>query len=163
MEPKPDTVLSGGFDQVLTEHLAQIRAAIIARAEELAEEERGEDSPMKPAIRPIHYLKAIDELAPGREFDPAALKQSGLWHRFLDSVSPITLIASLLTIVFAAFGLWAVSSDPKGINGAAYLDIAKIFAGAIVGSASVAASSTIRRPVSANPPLQRTRDKAARR
>jgi hypothetical protein len=54
---------------------------------------------------------------------------------------------AILTIIFAAFGLWTLLKDQsaKGINGSAYLNIAKIFEGAIVGSTCMGLRSQVRR------------------
>src|SRR5436305_8018243 len=98
MAPNEGTHVSPAFDQVLTEHLAVIRSAIIHRANELARQEPGVD-PNTTTLRPEHYLSAIGELAPGHEV-AMDVEHTGFWHRFADSVSPVTLISAILTIVF---------------------------------------------------------------
>jgi hypothetical protein len=99
-------------------------------------------------ITPTQCLKAISQIAPGERVDSFTDEESiPFWHRFASAVSPITLISSFLTVVFAAFGLLVLRYGTTGkdsLNGAACLDIAKIFAGVIVGSASVAAVSSTR-------------------
>jgi hypothetical protein len=78
------------------------------------------------------------------------VKEDGKY--FFSYVSPLTIISSLLAILFAVLGLWASGAvgdlDPdkiKLLDGKAYMDIAKIFAGAIVGSATASAASAIKR------------------
>ena len=163
MNDTSNAVLSEALESALTAHLNSVRTAIKQRAQELAQGERLDDRAASEAAVEIgHLARAINEYAPGRAVTSVA--PAGVWQRFLDSVSPVTIISAVLTIIFAAFGLWAIlgpeAAKGGGVQGAAYLDIAKIFAGAIVGSASVAVASAVR---TANPPLQRTRDKAARR
>jgi hypothetical protein len=147
--------LSPSLEAVVKEHLELIHQAILQRAAQLALEEASANpgqATTPPSITPTQCLKAISQIAPGGRVDSFTVEESiPFWHRFAGAVSPITLISSFLTIVFAGFGLWALLS-PRGasINGQAYLDIAKIFAGAIVGSASVAAVSTTRTRVVSN-------------
>ncbi|MGI0016059.1 MAG: hypothetical protein ACREBU_21775 [Nitrososphaera sp.] len=49
------------------------------------------------------------------------------WKRILTSVSEVTIISMIMVVVFGILGIFA--------KGEGYSDIAKIFAGAIVGSA----------------------------
>jgi len=155
MNSKSSVSISDALEKVLSEHLNKVQSAIKDRAQEFAEKERGGESGKIDATIGIDHLnRAIQEFAPGRAITPVVLKGPGVWRRLLDSVSPVTIISMVLSVVFAAFGLWAIlglgDAEAKAISGTAYLDIAKIFAGAIVGSTSVAITSSIRRP-SVNP------------
>jgi hypothetical protein len=87
-------------------------------------------------IEIAQMARAIEEYAPGRAVAAVEPRQ-GVWQRLLDSISPLAMVSAAMAIVFAACGL------VKGGN-AAYLDIAKVFAGAIVGSTSVSATSVLR-------------------
>jgi hypothetical protein len=89
-----------------------------------------------PMIELSQMYRAIEEYAPGRAVAAVEPRQ-GVWQRLLDSISPLAMVSAAMAIVFAACGLL------KGGN-AGYLDIAKIFAGAIVGSTSVSAASVLR-------------------
>ena len=125
-------VLSEGLDKALKEHMAALSETIIKRAYELAESRAPDLADVAKAIAELHASPPPTAVA----------RRVGL----LDIVSPITLVSAVLAIVFAAFGLWALSSpNAKELGGGAYLDIAKIFAGAIVGSTGAAATTALRR------------------
>lgn len=122
----------------LEEHLNRIRDKILVRADELAKKEGA-------AITPgfIHLAQAIHEYAPGKM---CANESTPSWSRSLGLFSQpysVTTISAILAFVFAVFGLLAINFSPE-IGGGNYLDIAKIFAGAVVGSTSVAATSAFR-------------------
>jgi hypothetical protein len=144
------STLPEALDVVVQEHLKTLHKKIADRAYELAGFAGGSTPGAGNQISAIQCLTAINEIAPGDLSNIAATEKPSFWNRFADSVSPVTLISAVLTVIFAAFGLWALLSghgdgkDAKSVNGQAYLDIAKIFAGAIVGSASVAVASTRR-------------------
>jgi hypothetical protein len=158
--------VSSALTQALNDHLAVIRATILSRADELARDAVGEDSAdPTTSIAIVHLSRAIEEYAPGRPVVPLAKKEEGIGRRLLDGISPITVISAALTVVFAGFGLFALSSKaPTGLGsgGNAYLDIAKIFAGAIVGSSSAAITSSLRRQPSANIAMHRPPERGRR-
>ena len=141
------------LDEAISDHLARLRRTIVHRAEELALQDvrrsswsdaPGTDDALE--ISPIQCLRAIEEIAPGTLDPSSATAKVNFWEAFLESVSPVTLICAILTIAFASFGLIIIHKEGKGdINPTAYLDIAKIFAGAIVGSASAAMVHTAKR------------------
>ncbi len=67
---------------------------------------------------------------------------------FFDYILPVALLSAILACAFAALGLWAVLGQQnvkEGLGSQGFLDIAKIFAGAIVGSATVVVASGVRR------------------
>jgi hypothetical protein len=149
-----DHTLPPTLDAVVREHLELLHAQIVRRAFALADEVTGMEglestsaTVSRSLVAPTHVLKALAELAPGYQVVSVLSPPPKFWDRFASSVSPITLISAVLTIVFAAFGLWALVAAGRGsvggqkVDGSAYLDIAKIFAGAIVGSASVTATT----------------------
>lgn len=88
-----------------------------------AEEKRIDDS--QPNYQDI--AEAFDETIGRREIPVAKTS-------FFDLFPPFTLLCFSLCIVFGAFGLFGGKKDTNYNGG--FLDISKIFAGAIVGSAT---------------------------
>ncbi|MBT0571705.1 hypothetical protein KIK84_15370 [Curvibacter sp. CHRR-16] len=108
----------------LDDELNALRDQITARAAELA-------STTPVTLQNLN--QAMDEVVRGAA-GSATLKRS-----FLDYFPPFTLVCALLCLAFAVLGLVALHEDPSGTSKLAaasggFLDIAKIFAGAIVGS-----------------------------
>jgi hypothetical protein len=82
-----------------------------------------EDAAGEP-LRPVHVYRAFDaELRGGR-------RRRGFGDWLQDNM--FLVLAVLLTLVFGAFGLF----HPDDGDVAGFLDIAKIFAGAVVGGAA---------------------------
>ena len=140
--------IDSNLDAALDAHLADVRQAILKRAKEIAAREGASGG-----VGLLHLSEAVSEYAPAKPF-PLEHQKPPRWptlSRLMESITPIILISTALTIVFGAFGLWALSGripgakGPDAINGQSYLDIAKIFAGAIVGSAGAAAVKETRR------------------
>ena len=116
----------------LNEHLKIIKEKIITKAGQ----EANNNASDKPKIKPMNISDTTKLYAPGQEildYNYFYLK------RLLDPITGLTLISALLTILFGFLGLYA----DKG-NSQSWLDIAKIFAGAVVGSAGAAAISGAR-------------------
>lgn len=116
----------------LDKHLKNIKYIIKKEALELAEKDKSDVTlhHLSKAIE-MHISLGVIAKAPG-----ALQEKVSIWSR----VPVILIILTIMTSVFAIFGYLAINSDvavSKGINGQGFLDIAKIFAGAIVGSASV--------------------------
>jgi hypothetical protein len=113
--------LSDGSWSWLDEHLESIRKEIIQEAKTLAEEDSSSE------VLPKHVAQAAMRFAPGERF-PAEM---GFWARIFASISGITIISAILAICFGVL---------TAIGKGDYLDVVKIFAGAVVGStgASVA-------------------------
>ena len=126
------------LQNALDEHLRVIREKITKRAESLPTE--GE------AVDFSHVAQAIAEYAPGGEI-PKAEPVKGL-RFFLALFPPFILLSFILTVVFGVLGLWATlgsESTKQSLIGPGFLDIAKIFAGAMVGSASANITSSLKR------------------
>ncbi len=128
------------LDKVLDDHLAKIKKKIINRAFEIASEAQEE-------LSVTHLAAAIDEYAPGTHvfLHGETMPKRG----FFDYVPPVALLSAILACAFAALGLWAVLGQQnikEGLGSQGFLDIAKIFAGAIVGSATAMVASGSRRP-----------------
>lgn len=123
--------------QFVDEHLQGVRKRILQAAKKSAKNDStdGEETLWAP-----HIAKAIAEYAPGKPFK-GEIKDVKPQKKPLFSwnVSPVTGISASLAIVFAGFGLWATLGTQNKIGGESYLDIAKIFAGAIVGSTTATA------------------------
>lgn len=126
--------LSNTLEAVLNEHLQNVKNLIVTRAAELTQEGM-QNLEIKNANLPItvkHLNRAIEEYAPGEIIEIAP---KSFWSRFWEAITPFTLVCLIMTIVFAAFG--AIYGESK--EGAkSFIDIAKIFAGVIVGSTSAA-------------------------
>lgn len=121
-------------DAYLKAYLDGVEKKIAQRAQELAKEEFGDGSPHSPEIR--HLAQASLDIAPGRVFPET--DEPTWWERVGSSITGITIVAGILTLVFGGFGLFG----PENNQG--FLDIAKIFAGAVVGSAGEAAVTRYR-------------------
>ena len=132
----------------IQEHISVLTERIKHRAIELSMDD-GQNKEQKVGI--TYVTAAITEYAPGYSVPPR-MKAIRLrwWEVFFTYVSPLTIISAMLAILFAVLGLWAsgavgelTDAKVKLLDGKAYLDIAKIFAGAIVGSATASAASAI--------------------
>ena len=124
------------LEKVLDEHLVKVKEKILNKAKEIASQDQ-ED------LSVTHLATAINEYAPGNPSIAANVIKDR--RRFFDYVPPVTVLSAILAFAFAGLGLWALLGKPevRELGSQGFLDIAKIFAGAIVGSASaVVASST---------------------
>jgi hypothetical protein len=102
------------FESARDDYLAPVLAEVRRRA---AEEAGGE------SLRAAHVYRAFDAaLRGGRRRSFGGWLQDNLF----------LVLAVLLTVVFGAFGLF----HPDDGDVAGFLDIAKIFAGAVVGGAA---------------------------
>lgn len=138
--------LSKNLNASLDDHLAKLKEQIADRAYALAS--ASTDSPVTSEGEGVHVdlsilAKAIDEVTKGR-FTPLEHRT-----RFFDLFPPFTCVCALLCLAFATLGLLPlVATDSNvaakvGGQASGFLDIAKIFAGAIVGSTtSIALSSS---------------------
>ena len=110
--------------QWLDAHLEKIREAVIDDAVKRSGD--GEPSPEDVAISAM-------KIAPSERMALEATKPRGISLPFgfiFRSLPPIAWVSALLAIVFGGLGLYADPSSQQG-----WLDIAKIFAGAVVGAA----------------------------
>lgn len=120
------------MENVIDEHLKTIKSMIIAKAYDF--DSTDPSHIQKEQISPRHLLKAINEYAPGISIENVD-KPPTFIYRFFELFPPITIVCFILTIAFGGFGIYALNNSGSGIqNGNSFIDIAKIFAGAIVGS-----------------------------
>jgi hypothetical protein len=137
--------LPQGLKTSLEEMLSDFRRRISERACEIADQHSVSAAPTAAGGAEVESVRvslrdlsqAVDELVQGQLLGP------GLLARFFDLFPPFTCICTVLCIAFAALGLIAMINGTAGKIGpstaSGFLDIAKIFAGAIVGStASIA-------------------------
>ncbi|MCD4487248.1 hypothetical protein LQR31_22510 [Chromobacterium vaccinii] len=122
------------LEAALDDRLAMLRRQIRERAQEISSAESGGD-PTAAGMDISALGQAVDELLQGR----SVAERPG----FFDLFPPFTCVCALLCLAFASFGLLfplfadSVAGAGKGSAlVAGFLDIAKIFAGAIVGSTS---------------------------
>ncbi len=88
---------------------------------------------------------AAKEYAPGPripECPPA--EDPPLWHRLLSGITGITLVSAILAIAFGVLAL--VNIGLADAQRSTLLDIAKLLAGAIVGSTGAAVAIGAKRP-----------------
>ncbi len=83
-------------------------------------------------------MEAAKRFAPGVRF-PAAFRE-----RILASLSGMTLVSAALALVFGVIGVIGVLMG-HGASAAPYLDIVKLFAGAVVGSTGAGVALASRR------------------
>lgn len=133
---KPDSRLSNGAQAWLDDHLNHIKERIIEEARSLTAHS---STGAPPEIDPMTITEAAKQFAPGQQVSTNFMLPP-LKYRLLDLISGFTSVCALLTITFGCLGLWA---DPK--NAQSWLDISKIFAGAVVGSAGATATKQLRK------------------
>lgn len=121
-------------DLWLNEHLFEIRGKIVARAKELLLDDDYE------LTKAAALSEAAKEYAPGKRFPN---EQHNSWREsILSQLSAVTLISALLAIMFGgiAFGISIAAEDGDPVpDVSGYIDLVKIFAGAVVGSTGAAA------------------------
>jgi hypothetical protein len=120
---------SDGKSKWLEEHLKLIEKKIRTEADKIAEREgHGED------VEPGDIATAALLYAPGNQFPAGGdVLNIPFWRRMALSITGVTLVSGLLAIVFGVLGYFEKNGqNPQLASGA--FDIAKIFAGAVVGS-----------------------------
>ena len=140
MKSSTDTLharLSPGAEAFLDDHLSRIRKNIIEEAERQA----GNNS-SSTTIEPMIVAEAAKAFAPGSFVSPN-LKRMNTIHRLLEPVSGLTIVCALLAIIFGSLGLWA-NNGPNAANATGWLDVAKVFAGAVVGSTGAGVVTSVR-------------------
>lgn len=142
MQESPNTQhgrLSPGAHAFLDDHLAKIRERII---EEAARQAGGSPD---GAIEPMVVAEAAKSFAPGG-LVPLGAKRVSTMQRLLEPVSGLTLVCAVLAIIFGLLGLWANSGAgaANAANTSGWLDVAKVFAGAVVGSTGAGVVSSVR-------------------
>jgi hypothetical protein len=131
-KPLPKVEISKNLSDSLDERIAQIRTEILQRAQHIAA--IAEESPSDSIPITIGSLaSAIDQLVSGQAPIPERRPN------FFDYFPPFTCVCAILCVIFAVLGLAPLlSTKVSGLQNSAqgFLDLAKIFAGAIVGSTS---------------------------
>jgi hypothetical protein len=128
--------LSPPLISALDEHLSRIRQRIAERAIDLAAETQSpEGNEIQVSLDDL--TRAVSESVGSS----AAGTRSAQSTRFFELFPPFTCICAALCVAFAILGLLALGGNLRATPGAdlakvssGFLDIAKIFAGAIVGS-----------------------------
>lgn len=129
--------LSCNLKETLEEHLESIKKKIADRALDIASSKTPGESAKsveKPKVSISDLAQAIDEMTHAY---PVQKEQK---MQFFDLFPPFTCICAILCLAFAVLGLLPLLiTDEKLVIKATtqtsgFLDIAKIFAGAIVGS-----------------------------
>lgn len=147
--------LSAPLLSALDDHLSKVRLQIIDRAHDLAQQAQNSiGSPGGGDVQATlsDLTLATDEVTRGR-----SVESLSRWTRFFQLFPPFTCVCTLLCIAFAGLGLWAIRPGSGGGSGTAakytsgFLDIAKIFAGAIVGSTASGVVSAARTRRSGSP------------
>jgi hypothetical protein len=141
---KRQSILSDALEGSLSEYLESTRVRIVERATEIASmppTPTAEDAsgPAIVKVEIIHLAKAIEEVTPG--FGGSLVSSRvGFFDRISGGLTSFTGVSAILAILFSILGLCALlvpaAKDLKG-QSQAFLDVAKIFAGAVVGSAGV--------------------------
>jgi len=116
--------LTKGSSVWLAEHLQRIHDRIVEQAAKLAESDN------RTNIEPRDVAEAVKTFAPGVEVPDRT--RITIWVRILSWSPTITTVSALLALVFGGIGAYALS---KGKDAGSLFDIAKVFAGAIVGAA----------------------------
>ncbi len=134
--------ISPKLEAALGDEMVRLRKRVEARARQFALERAialpaeetpvGEKAPPAPPVLLNDLTLALDETLGKRTV--AAPKTS-----FFDLFPPFTCLCFLLCLIFGGFGMHNAGARDTG-----FLDIAKIFAGALVGSTTSTAISTIR-------------------
>ena len=117
----------------LKAHLEVIEGRIVNEAQA-----RARDAQHR-SIEPSDVSLAAMKYAPGRAFPED--RELTLGERIGMSISGITLISAVLAVLFGAMG--AIQAGEG--DATAWYDIAKIFAGAVVGSTGAAAVASARK------------------
>jgi hypothetical protein len=139
-EPHPESNLSSNLIKVLGDELAQLKIGVEKRAHQIASErakasrKRGApegDRSLNTAVEMEDLTHALDESLGKKSAEVST-------DRFWDLFPPFTVLCFVLCLIFGYFGIY--NSDKN----TGFLDIAKIFAGALVGSATSNRINTIR-------------------
>jgi hypothetical protein len=133
MEKSSPLSMTSGAEEALREYLDSVKEKIADDASKSAQSEH----------REVIWPKDITEAS--TRFEGRIDKEKSRIGRFgsaisslFSSIPPIAIVSAILAVVFGYLG-----SRPGG--GQSALDIAKIFAGAVVGSSGAAAHSAIKR------------------
>ena len=132
--------LSANLLDCLNDHTAELKEKIVVRARTLAAQRTGAGNNGSPITLP-DLSQAISDVTCDR---PKVISIPTRAERLFAFLPPFTLVSAGLCAIFAVLGWLALhgNADSKFAGSAAgFLDIAKIFAGAIVGSSAVASKA----------------------
>jgi hypothetical protein len=117
------------FDNIWNMYIESVRPRIKDRATELAKQ----DERSEPTA--IDIFHAIQEFVPGKSL-PVTMERTQGW--FSRTFSGFTAVAGIMTLAFGVLGLAGANSGSPAVATATtgFLEIAKIFAGAMVGGAA---------------------------
>lgn len=115
----------------------QIEAKIRKRADAMADSEKRPVEPRDIASAAMLYAPGLLYPDKKTELDIPFFRRTAL------SITGVTLISGLLAITFGLIGYFAAKGDQAIASGA--WDIAKIFAGAVVGSTGSTVATTLKR------------------
>ncbi len=128
--------LGDGGSNYLDKHFDDVKWSIAKRAAELADQENDPDRPLK--LRFI--VEATKEFAPGPRIIPTRIEpESNFWQRVTSGITGVTLVAALLAIVFGVLSIYNAAGQQGPLS-----EIAKLMAGAIIGSTGAAVATTRR-------------------
>jgi hypothetical protein len=134
--PTANLTLSKVDEQWLDVHLERIRFLIVDEAIRIAKD-RDVQAP-----EGLDVAEAAKRFAPGVRF-PA---EPSLWARTTSSLSGVTVVSAILALLFGIMGILVGRGElTYAGTTSAYFDIAKLFAGAIVGSTGAGVALGARR------------------
>ena len=135
IKPVASPTMSQPLIDALEEHVENLKNQIQHRASDFAKSSTTQEDEI-PAVDISMLSKAINEVAKGQ-----ATPSEHKLH-FFDLFPPFTCVCAVLCLAFAILGILGPDTGRIAAQSSGFLDIAKIFAGAIVGSTtSVALSS----------------------
>jgi hypothetical protein len=123
------------FDRIWDLYIDPVKPRIRSRASEIAKaDDRSE-------VTAIDVFEALKEFVPGKQIaqSPASASSQGWFNR---TFAGFTGIAGIMALAFGVLGLVGIFSANASVSKATegFLEIAKIFAGAMVGGAVGAAA-----------------------
>jgi len=125
-----DTILSkANYSEWIEAHLEEVRREIESRAKGIG----GDGVTLEDVAAAIAVVCPIKH-----KTDEMSKSNPGLLRVFFASLPAIAWVSAVLAIVFGVLGIFAPGHEPTQQQG--WLDIAKIFAGAVVGAAGTTIS-----------------------
>ena len=123
-----------GPSQWLRDHLNLIEEKVRTKAAELAARDGRENK-----VEPRDIAEAALLYAPGKPCPQSDTSPPPFWRRMALSITGVTLVTAALAIAFGLIGYFAGKDAPGAF------DIAKIFAGAVVGSTGATLAANVKR------------------
>lgn len=129
LPPEIEEVITDRGKDYLGDYFKGLSAVIYSQALQIA------DGHGRDEIQTRDIAQACAEIAPGGPFP----EQQTFWERIGSSITGVTIISAILAIIFGIIGAVGLVTDTNAIQ--PFLDIAQIFAGAVVGSTGAIAAS----------------------